>query len=60
MSIPPIVPTIAAAVLFVLIVFGGVGCLTWDDMVANRFRFKKYRMQSKAILTATAAPDAPQ
>ena len=42
-----------------LIVFGGVGFLTWDDMVANRFRFKKYRMQSKAILTATAAPDAP-
>ena len=42
-----------------LIVFGGVGFLTWDDMVANRFRFKKNRMQSKAILTATAAPDAP-
>ena len=38
-----------------LIVFGGIGFLTWDDFAANRFRFRKYRMQSKAILTVTAA-----
>ncbi len=38
-----------------LIVVGGIGFLTWDDVAANRFRFKKYRMQSKAILATTAA-----
>ena len=37
-----------------LIVVGGIGFLTWDDVAANRFRFKKYRMQSKAILVTTA------
>ncbi len=38
-----------------LIVVGGIGFLTWDDVAANRFHFKKYRMQSKAILVTTAA-----
>ena len=38
-----------------LIVFGGIGFLTWDDFAANRLRFRKYRMQSKAILSVTAA-----
>ena len=37
-----------------LIVAGGIGFLTWDDIAANKFRFKKYRMQSKAILVTTA------
>ena len=37
-----------------LIVIGGIGFLTWDDVAANRFRFKKYKMQSKAILVTTA------
>ncbi len=37
-----------------LIVVGGIGFLTWDDIAANRFRFKKYKMQSKAILATTA------
>ncbi len=37
-----------------LIITGGIGFLTWDDMVKHRFRFKRYRMQSKVILTATA------
>ncbi len=37
-----------------LIVIGGIGFLTWDDIAANRLRFKKYRMQSKAILVTTA------
>ncbi len=37
-----------------LIVFGGIGFLTWEDMASNRLHLKKYRMQSKVILTAAA------
>ncbi len=37
-----------------LIVIGGIGFLTWEDIAVHRFHFRKYRMQSKAILTATA------
>lgn len=37
-----------------LILFGGIGFLTWDDIAANRFRLKKYRMQSKVILITNA------
>ena len=37
-----------------LIVFGGIGFLTWDDAVKYKFRLKKYSMQSKVILTAAA------
>ncbi len=37
-----------------LIIVGGIGFLTWDDMAAKRFRLKKYSMQSKVILSATA------
>ena len=38
-----------------LIMIGGIGFLTWDDIAANKFRVKRYRMQTKAILLATAA-----
>ena len=37
-----------------LILAGGVGFLTWDDMAKHALNIKKYRMQSKVILTATA------
>ncbi len=37
-----------------LIVVGGIGFLTWDDISENKLHFKKYRVQSKAILAATA------
>ena len=37
-----------------LIIIGGIGFLTWDDISENRFRLKQYRMQSKAILATTA------
>ncbi len=36
-----------------LVVVGGVGFLTWQDIRQNGFRFSRYRMQSKVILTAT-------
>ena len=37
-----------------LIVVGGIGFLTWDDVRSNRLCFHRYRLQSKVILTATA------
>ncbi|MCR5006552.1 MAG: Trk family potassium uptake protein [Clostridiales bacterium] len=36
-----------------LIIIGGIGFYTWQDMVDNRLHFKKYRMQSKVIITTT-------
>ncbi|MBQ7596834.1 MAG: Trk family potassium uptake protein [Clostridia bacterium] len=46
-------PLINIAVIL-LIVIGGIGFLTWDDFRTNKFRFGRYRMQSKVILTTTA------
>lgn len=37
-----------------LIVIGGLGFLVWDDITRNRFRFKKFRLHTKVVLTATA------
>ncbi len=37
-----------------LIIFGGMGFLTWDDLFRNKHHIKKYSMQSKTILSATA------
>ncbi|MBR4132819.1 MAG: Trk family potassium uptake protein [Oscillospiraceae bacterium] len=37
-----------------LIVMGGIGFLTWDDVAAHKLRFRRYRMQSKVVLTTTA------
>ena len=37
-------------VIVLLIVLGGIGFLTWRDVVTNKFRFKRYRMQSKVVL----------
>lgn len=36
-----------------LIVIGGIGFLTWDDIYNNKFKIKKYRMQSKIILVTS-------
>ena len=41
-------------VLMLLIVVGGLGFLTWEDISLHRFHLKRYRMQSKVILTMTA------
>lgn len=40
--------------IMALIVVGGIGFLTWDDIRANKLRFHRYRMQSKVILSTTA------
>ena len=39
--------------IMVLIIVGGIGFLTWEDIKNNKWNFKKYRMQSKVILTVT-------
>lgn len=36
-----------------LIIFGGIGFLTWDDIRTNKFAFKRYKLQSKIILLTT-------
>jgi len=36
-----------------LIVIGGIGFLTWDDIATNRLHFRRYRLQSKTVITAT-------
>ena len=41
--------------IMLLIVVGGLGFLTWRDIFTHCFRFREYRLQSKLILTATAA-----
>ncbi|MBR0381571.1 MAG: Trk family potassium uptake protein [Eubacterium sp.] len=38
-----------------LIVIGGIGFLTWDDVRNKRHHLRKYRMQSKVALCMTAA-----
>ena len=37
-----------------LIITGGIGFLTWDDIVTKRSNFRRYRMQSKVVLVTTA------
>ena len=41
-------------VIMLLIVIGGIGFLTWEDIFTNKHRIKRYRMQSKIILVMTA------
>lgn len=36
-----------------LIIIGGIGFLTWEDIKNNKLRFRKYRLQSKVILSVT-------
>ena len=40
--------------IMALIVIGGIGFMTWDDIKTNGLKWKRYRMQSKVILTTTA------
>ncbi len=41
--------------IMLLIVIGGIGFLTWDDIKTNKFHIRRYRMQSKVILFLTSA-----
>lgn len=40
-------------VIMLLIIFGGIGFLTWEDLLATRFRLRKLRLQTKLILITT-------
>lgn len=40
--------------IMLLIVTGGIGFLTWDDIWTNRLHLSKYRVQSKVIICTTA------
>lgn len=40
-------------VVMLLIITGGIGFLTWEDICTNKLRFRHYHMQSKVILTTT-------
>ena len=40
-------------VIMLLIITGGIGFLTWDDIYMNKMNFKRYRLQSKMILMTT-------
>ena len=45
-------PYVNAIVMF-LIVAGGIGFLTWEDVCKHKFHFRKYKTQSKVILWTT-------
>lgn len=47
-------PAICLTVM-ALIVTGGIGFMTWDDIKTHKHRIRKYRMQSKVILMTTGA-----
>ena len=36
-------------VIMLLIIIGGIGFFTWEDIYLHKFRFKRYHMQSKKI-----------
>ena len=42
------------AVIILLIIIGGIGFITWEDVAKHKFRVKRYRMQSKVVLVTSA------
>ena len=42
------------SVIMLLIITGGIGFMTWDDVRTNRWKLRRYRMQSKVVLTTTS------
>ncbi|MGN1130413.1 MAG: TrkH family potassium uptake protein [Ruminococcus sp.] len=40
--------------VMLLIIIGGIGFLTWNDVKVHKLKFKKYRMQSKVALSVSA------
>lgn len=39
--------------IMVLIVSGGIGFMTWQDLRTNKLHFKKYRLQSKIVIVTS-------
>lgn len=46
-------PVINSAIML-LIILGGIGFLTWEDVAVHRGRFREYRLQTKVVLCLTA------
>ena len=40
-------------IIMLLIIIGGIGFLTWDDIRKNKFRFRRYTLQSKMAIITT-------
>lgn len=40
-------------VIMLLIIIGGLGFITWEDIKVHKWKIRKYRMQSKVILCVT-------
>ncbi|MCF2679597.1 Trk family potassium uptake protein [Faecalicatena contorta] len=40
--------------IMILIITGGIGFLTWEDLKTKKFRYQEYRMQTKVILSVTS------
>lgn len=41
--------------LILLIIFGGIGFLVWEDIKTNKLNVRKYRLQSKVVLLTSLA-----
>lgn len=41
-------------IVMLLIVIGGIGFLVWNDILENKWHFKKYSLHSKIVLITTA------
>jgi len=41
-------------IISLLIIIGGLGFITWEDIITKKGHFKEYRMQTKVILATTA------
>ena len=39
--------------IMLLIIIGGIGFLTWEDILKNKYGIRSYRMQTKVILTTS-------
>ena len=40
-------------VIMLLIIIGGIGFLVWEDLQENRFRFRRFRLQTKLVLVTS-------
>ncbi len=47
-------PVVNLTIMF-LIVVGGLGFIVWSDVIDCKFRFKKYSLHTKIVITATLA-----
>lgn len=47
-------PLVCLTICF-LIIIGGLGFFVWDDIVANKLKFRRYRLHTKLVLVMTAS-----